>query len=595
MGRDGSVDWLCMRRIDAPSTFGRLLGPEAGHWTLGPVGDAGAVRTTRRYLERSLVLETTHETADGTVVVTEALVIPQDDDPHALGLQVPHVLARLVRCTAGRVRITSELAPRPEYGIIVPVLEAGEDGCLHLVGGADGFVFGGTDAWQVDAGTARLELELAAGEEVGLSMQWHRAWDDAPTAWTTEDVRREIEATVAAWQGWDDEHADYDGPWGDLVSVSGRVLHGLSYAPTSATVAAATTSLPEAPGAGRTWDYRFAWLRDAGLTMRALSIATCPDEAADFFGWAVRATSDDSPGSVQVVYGVEGERALHEHELHHLPGWRDTGPVRIGNAAWLQRQLDVYGELLDAAWLLREHAGPYEGTVARFLVQLTDEACELWRKPDSGVWEMPDVELHFVSSKVFCWVALDRACRLVEAGVLEADDETTARWRSTADEVLAEIEARGWNERVGAYTQAFDSDELDASVLLVVLYDLPLRDATRVRRTVETIERGLTRGGLLDRYTTDDGLPGREGAFLLCSFWLAEAWAKLGEVARATEVFERTAALVNDLGLLAEQADPDSRELLGNFPQAFSHTGLVNAASAIGAASTSRSEEEQHE
>ncbi|MCW2972984.1 MAG: glycoside hydrolase family 15 protein [Thermoleophilia bacterium] len=580
MSRDGSIDWLCLTRFDAPSVFGRLLGDDAGHWTITPVD---AVATTRSYLGSSLVLETTHRCAGGALVVTDALAVPLTDDPHGLGLTAPHVLLRRVRCVEGSASVDVTFAPRPEYGLTTPVLEPCAGG-LRSYGGPDGYVLAGDAGWEVDGGTARARLHLTQGEQVAFALQHHATSDDAPTPWPAPLIDSALADTRRAWDAWDAEHAAYDGPYSEAVSISARVLQGLSYAPSGATIAAPTTSLTEAVGAGRTWDFRYAWLRDAALTMRALWVAACPDESSVFFDWALRATADQSPSSVQIVYGVGGERLLQERELEHLPGWRDTGPVRIGNGAWSQAQHDVYGELLDAAWLLREQAGPFTGVQARVLAGLADEAADCWGRADSGIWEVRGEERHYVSSKAMCWVALDRAVRLVEHGSLEAGGEQVAAWRRAARELHDDLRARGWNAEVGSFTQSYDSVELDASALLLVLYDVLDRDDPQLRATVETLERRLDREGLLDRYTSDDGLPGREGAFLLCSFWLAEAWARLGEPARARRVFERTVACANDIGLMAEQADPGTGDLLGNFPQAFSHVGLVNAAQAIGEA-----------
>jgi GH15 family glucan-1,4-alpha-glucosidase len=575
------VDWWCVRRFDAPSTFGRLLGPEAGHWTLGPAS-ADDYTVERAYLGYSLVLETTHRSDGGTMVVTDALVVPHAGDSHDLGRDAPLVLVRHVRCTDGAVRGVTEFAPRPDYGLGHPALDVHDDGSLHTIG------VSGEVEWQLDGSTAHASFDLQAGDEVGFAMQWHDGAADTPHPMTLANVHGRLRDSQAAWNDWDGAHGAYDGPYQREVNLSARVLQGLAYAPSGATIAAATTSLAEAPGAGRTWDYRYSWLRDAALTMRAQYVAACPEESAEFFDWALRAATDTGSGTVQIVYGVEGERMLPETELEHLPGWRDTGPVRVGNEAWKQTQHDVYGEMLDAAWLLRDQAGPYVGVCADFLAGLADEAVRVWREPDSGLWEQRGEPEHYVASKAMCWVALDRASRLQRSGDLEATSEQAERWSQEADELLDDICDNGFNQRVGAFTQAYGSDDLDAAALLLVIYDVLPRDDDRIRSTVEAVESGLDRDGLLVRYTTDDDLPGTEGAFLLCSFWLAEAWARLGDPARARVRFDRAAGFANDLGIMAEEANPVTGELVGNYPQAFSHTGLVNAAWAIGEAEAGR-------
>jgi GH15 family glucan-1,4-alpha-glucosidase len=366
------------------------------------------------------------------------------------------------------------------------------------------------------------------------------------------------------------------------VRVSGRVLQGLTYQPTGAIVAAPTTSLPEAVGGGRNWDYRYTWIRDASLTLEALWVAACPDEAMQFFdflaGAAVRQLEDD--GDLQIMFGVGGERDLSERELPHLSGWRDSRPVRIGNAAWSQRQLDVYGELLSAVHVLRGRLGPFSAATAGFLAEVSDTALRRWRQPDHGIWEIRGAPRHFLHSKLMCWVALDRAARL--AGTIGGDGDRLSRWQEGREAIRGAILEQGWSERAGAFTQTFGEDALDASTLLLPIVGFLPPDDPRVRATVNAVAERLTdRLGLVYRYRAPDGLAGEEGSFLLCTFWLAHALALDGEVARAREVFGRAAAFANDLGLLAEEVDGATGELLGNFPQAFSHIGLVNAAWAI--------------
>jgi GH15 family glucan-1,4-alpha-glucosidase len=366
------------------------------------------------------------------------------------------------------------------------------------------------------------------------------------------------------------------------VRRSGLVLQGLTYQPTGAIVAAPTTSLPETVGGERNWDYRYTWVRDASLTLEALWVAACPDEAKDFFDFLARAALPqlEDEGRLQIMFAVTGERDLTERSLPHLGGWRGSRPVRVGNGAWNQRQLDVYGELLSAAHRLRDQLGDLGPEVSGLLTDAADAAAASWRQPDHGIWEMRDAPRHFVHSKLLCWVALDRAVEL--AGALGANPAQVNRWRDEGDRIREAILAQGWSERAGAFTQAFGSDALDASTLLIAIVGfLPASDE-RVRATVNAVAERLTDPrGLVYRYKTDDGLEGNEGSFLLCTFWLARALALGGEVARARETFERAIAFANDLGLLSEEVDDATGELLGNFPQAFSHVGLINAAWAI--------------
>jgi GH15 family glucan-1,4-alpha-glucosidase len=386
--------------------------------------------------------------------------------------------------------------------------------------------------------------------------------------------------TVAAWRSWQGEHQRYDGPYRNLVHHSGRVLQGLTYQPTGAIVAAPTTSLPETVGGERNWDYRFAWIRDASLTLDALWVAACPDEARAFLNYltTVASTFHESQ-ELQIMFGVCGERDLSERTLDHLAGWRGSRPVRVGNAAWRQRQLDVYGELLAAVHRLRPQLGELDDLGRRFLCGLADAAAASWRQADQGIWEVRGEPRHYLYSKLMCWVALDSAIDL--APHLDATGKV-ARWTRARDEIRAAILEHGWNDRVAAFTQVLGGDELDASNLMISNVGFLPPDDPRVLATIDATEEHLTdTHGLVYRYRGDDGLDGEEGTFLLCTFWLAEALARAGRVEHAREVFERAAAYRNDVDLLAEEVDPDTRELLGNFPQAFSHIGLVNAAWAI--------------
>jgi GH15 family glucan-1,4-alpha-glucosidase len=577
VSRDGSVEWLSFPRFDSPSVFGRLLGPDAGHWQIAPAGPA---TITRRYVDRSLVLETTFTTDDGVLVLTDLLGLGPDNGGHRLGIGVPHLLVRRLSCASGRVEVDISYAPRPEYGLVVPLL-GHVDGGVTARGGAEWLVLTAPVDLTLEAGTARGRIPLEAGQTVHLALHRSTLEETPARIWSDAELSALVENTVAAWQSWSDMHQAYDGPWRDLVQTSGRVLQGLSFQPSGAIVAAATTSLPEGVGGERNWDYRYSWVRDASFTMQALWVAACPDEAVDFFAFlTTAAASSIGPHSgLQIMFGVGGEHDLTERELGHLPGWKDSRPVRIGNGAWNQRQIDVYGEVLGAAAQLAYQLGTMDSDTREFLIACAETAATHWVEKDQGIWEVRGDPQHFIYSKVMCWVALDRAIAL--ADLLGAADRVD-RWKQQREEIWETVTRDGWSEEAGAYTQYAGSTALDASNLMMAIVGFLPADDPRMLATIDAIEQRLTDDrGLVYRYRTSDGvdgLAGEEGTFLLCTFWLAEALARANQVDRARAVFERAAAFVNDLGLLAEEVDPATGELLGNFPQAFSHIGMVNAA-----------------
>jgi GH15 family glucan-1,4-alpha-glucosidase len=579
--RSGSVDWLCFPRFDSPSVFARLLDDHAGHWSIS-VADTRAVR--RRYLDSTLVLQTDFETATGRLTLTDALAVGPNERGHELGTQSPHALLRRARCTAGTVGLTLELSPRPGYGVVLPRLRLVSGGILSTGGGSALLLSSGLKFTTGD-GVAKAGLTLRAGQSSAFALQYLA--DGPGVRWTPEEIEHRLEETVTAWRSWSGMHQRYDGPWRELVYLSGKVLQGLTYQPTGAIVAAATTSLPETVGGERNWDYRYTWVRDTSLTLEALWVAACPDEAKQFFNFLAGAALPQlrQEGRLQIMFRVDGERDLTERTLPHLGGWRGSRPVRVGNGAWHQMQLDVYGELLSAVHRLREQLGELGPSLSGFLADAADAAAALWREPDQGIWEMRTEPRHFLHSKLMCWVALDRAIELADA--LGADPDRVGRWREECGRIRDAILAQGWSERAGAFTQAFGSDALDASTLLLSIVGFLPADDPRIQATVHAIADRLTDPrGLVYRYKADDGLEGEEGPFLLCTFWLAHALALGGDAARARETFERAAAFVNDLGLLSEEVDGATGELLGNFPQAFSHVGLVNAAWAIAQAKT---------
>jgi GH15 family glucan-1,4-alpha-glucosidase len=595
--RRGSVDWFCCPRFDSPSVFGRLLGDDAGHWVLRPTN---ATDVTRRYLDRTMVLETTYETPTGTAVVVDALAMGEGNRGHALGRSAPSLLLRHVTCTHGQVELEVEYVPRPEYGLVLPLLDTIEGGLLAS-GGGDVLVLSYTVALAAERSAASGSFALREGEHAGFALHHEKRADAGVVrVWNDDEISARLDDTVSAWRSWSELHQAYEGPWQHLVHHSGRVLQALSFQPTGAICAAATTSLPEVVGGERNWDYRFAWVRDASFTIEALWVAACPDEANEFVEYMTTsaAGSLEQDGDLQIMFGIGGEHDLTERELPHLPGWRGSAPVRVGNGAWRQRQIDVYGELLSAVHRLSDHIFDPMGKVGplsehgrwdtpptlspatrRFLVALADAAAQRWREKDQGIWEVRGEPRHFLYSKLMCWVALDCATELADR--LDASHRVEA-WIHTKTQIEQAILTEGWSDRANAFAQSFGSHDLDASNLMLPLVGFLPPDDPRVLSTIAAIEERLTdERGLVYRYRAQDGLEGEEGTFLLCTFWLAQALATTGQTDHARTVFERAAAYVNDVGLLAEEVDPTNGELLGNFPQAFSHIGLVNAAWAI--------------
>jgi alpha,alpha-trehalase len=582
--RSGTVVWLGFPRFDSPTIFGRLLDDAAGHWTLQPrVDDPASVEVTRRYLERTLVLETTFRTAGGTVVLTDAMVLGTCNDVHALGKDAPHLLVRAVQCTEGSVDLDVDYAPRPEYGLVEPLLSS-SGLAVTARGGAERLVLSTPFTLTAADGVAHGNRRLQSGDLLLFGLQ-HGTPATPARNWSQADLAAHLATTTAGWRAWSDAHQGYEGPWRDLVHQAGRVLFGLSYAPTGAVIAAATTSLPETVGGERNWDYRFAWVRDASFTMEALWVAACPDEAVDFFSFLTEAAAGGIGHGLdlQIMFGIGGEHDLTERTLPHLQGWRGSRPVRVGNGAWNQQQVDVYGELLGAAFRLREQLTGLDDDGRRFLAACADAATVRWRDRDQGIWEVRGEPRDFLYSKVMCWVALDRAIRM--ADLLGVDGPRIGRWATARDEIHQAVLTFGWSDEAKAFTQYFGGTELDASNLMLPIVGFLPADDRRILATIDAIDERLTdQNGLVFRYRTGtgvDGLAGDEGTFLLCTFWLAQALAMSGQPQRARAVFERAAGFANDLGLLAEEVDAGTGELLGNFPQAFSHIGLVNAAWAI--------------
>jgi len=567
VARDGSIDWWCAPRFDSPSAFARLLDPDAGHFAIRPVE---AYEVERDYVEESMVLRTTFRTASGALRLTDAMALEPGARGHDIGLRSPHAIVRLAEALSGRVEIAVEFVPRPEYGLVVPVLERVEAG-VRSRGGASALLLATGVDLQLDGATASGRIVLADGERAGFTL--HHGLPRA--RFEPLDAARALADTEAGWRSWVADHGGYDGAYRDAVNRSALVLQALTYQPSGAIVAAPTTSLPEIAGGEANWDYRFAWLRDASLTLRALWVAACPDEAQRFFEWMAAAVGPQRDRHVQIMFGVEGERDLTEHELDHLAGYGGSRPVRVGNDAWRQRQLDVMGEVLEAAHILRDQLDENDPLTTDFLCDLANRAAAGWRDTDAGIWEAREGERHYTSSKLMCWVALDRAVKLAPQLGPHARPEA---WATARDEVRAAILERAFHEERGVYAGAFGSDRLDASVLLMPIMGFVPAAEPRMRATIDAIDRELGHDGLVRRWT---GADEEEGAFVICSFWLANCLARAGELTRARAVFEHVVGHANDVGLLAEEIDPRSGALLGNFPQAFSHVGLVNAAWSI--------------
>jgi GH15 family glucan-1,4-alpha-glucosidase len=572
--RHGSIDWYCPGRFDAPSIFARLLDPHAGHWQIQPVGP---FTTKRAYLGGTMVLQTTFMTAHGTVLVTDGMALEMDVQGHDIGKHSPPRLVRQLYGVQGRVEVHVEICPRPAYGLAVPLLQQRQE-CIVIQAGSLELILMSTRPLQVEMGKATATFMMAEGETVSFALS-DRVYRDDNKPLPPVDVAKELANARAGWQSWADLHVGYQGLYQEQVRRSALVLQALTFQPNGAVIAAATTSLPESLGGASNWDYRFVWLRDLAFTMRALWIAACPDESKRFFGWILRALGDLAAPQqpVQIVYGIEGERDLTERTLPGLAGFGDSQPVRIGNDAWRQKQLDVLGEVVDAIYLLRDQLDFHSamegtaGSIGQLVVQLANRAATSWQEPDAGMWEARDQERHYLTSKVICWVALDRAIKLAPQLELSEGRELE-HWQRVRAEIHVAVLEKGWNEQIHAFTGAFGSDQLDASVLLLPLVEfLPATDP-RMAATIRTVARELTTNGLVRRWAEE------KNGFLLCTYWLVECLALLGEVEQAQQLFEQTTAYANDLGLLAEMVEPHTGELLGNFPQAFSHIGLVNAA-----------------
>ncbi|MGW4734517.1 glycoside hydrolase family 15 protein [Streptomyces shenzhenensis] len=565
VGKDGSIDWLCLPRFDSGACFARLLGDEEnGHWRIAPVG---ADRCTRRgYRPDTLVLDTEWDTPQGTVRVTD--LMPQRD-------RAPDLI-RIVEGVSGRVTVHSTLRLRFDYGAIIPWMRRSGGHRVAVAGPDSVWLRSEPDVrtWGKDFGT-HSEFTVAEGERVAFVLTWHPSHEPRPGL---VDPYEALGSSVRDWRRWA-ARCRYDGPYRDAVVRSLITLKALTYRPTGGIVAAATTSLPEELGGVRNWDYRYCWLRDSTLTLGALLAAGYHKEAGAWRDWLLRAVAGD-PADLQIMYGVAGERRLPEFELPWLAGFADSAPVRIGNGAVSQLQLDVYGEVLDSLWLARRSGlspKPHMWSMQNILLEWLRAH---WQQPDEGLWEVRGGRRHFVHSKVMVWVAADRAVRTLEEYPEFPGD--MAGWRKLRDAVHREVCEKGYDPDRNTFTQYYGSRELDAALLLIPRVGFLPPDDPRVIGTVDAVRAELGHDGFVRRYagsgTGVDGLPGGEGVFLACSFWLADALHLTGRTQEARELFERLVGVANDVGLLSEEYDPVAGRQLGNFPQAFSHIALVNTA-----------------
>jgi GH15 family glucan-1,4-alpha-glucosidase len=578
VGRDGSIDWLCLPRFDSGSCFAKLLGEDKhGHWQI--TADETVISSVRRYRGTSMVLETEITNSHGVVQVVDFMP-PRHHHPRVV---------RIVRGIEGEVRMRTELVMRFEYGHDIPWVRRTERG-LVAIAGANALILDSPIELTGANMSHEGEFTVRAGEEIAFVLAWYQSHEDPPFVL---DTSRALEETMRGWEEWCNQILPVHGEWETLAVRSLITLKGLTYGPTGGIVAAATTSLPESLGGQRNWDYRYCWVRDASFTLDAFVESGLRYEAERWLGWGARVLAGASP-QLQMLYGPAGERRLPELEIEWLPGYERSSPVRVGNAASGQLQLDVYGELMDTLGRARAHGVVARGVdvdiVWRIQVAITRFLAEHWSDPDNGIWEVRGPRRLFTHSKVMAWVAFDRAVRGIENNGL---DGPLDEWRAVRDAIHAEVCEKGWNAEVGAFTQFYGAAELDASLLILPLVGFLPADDERVVRTVDAIELHLMQDGFIRRYQNEsgvDGLPGREEMFLPCTLWLVDCLVLMGRVDEAAAIFRRVAVIANDVGLFSEEYDPVRRRLLGNFPQALTHVGIVNSARGLAAVKVKRTE-----
>jgi GH15 family glucan-1,4-alpha-glucosidase len=583
VSRTGSIDWYCVPRYDGGSAFGRLLDwDQGGYCAIEPT--SRGVEVSRRYLDATMVLETTFRTPLGEARLLDCVAMREGGARQPL-----RQLIRILEGVKGRVEAVVRISPRFDYGSVRPWIRKHGDRLYSTTGGNDALVICG-DPDLRPAGNHDLiaKLEVRARERARLSIEYVRPEvldDQPPGPVSADEIDRRLTATVQWWRRWS-RRVTTSGPGSPGVARSALVLKALTNAPTGAMVAAITTSLPEAPGGKRNWDYRYSWIRDSVFAARALTELGC-DAEADGFRRFVERSSAGGAADLRIMYGVGGERRLTELELPELEGYRGAKPVRVGNAAAGQTQLDTYGHLLELAWLWHELGHSPDDDYWRFLVDLVDHAAARWEEPDCGIWEVRGPAKHFVHSKVMCWAAISRGLQLARACHRKAPER---RWRAARRELRTAIETKGYDRKRGVFVRSFGSRELDSSLLLLPSVGFVEYQDERMIRTVQAIQDELDRAGFLMRYRARDGVAGAEGVFLPCSFWLAECLARQGRGKEALDVFERASSTANDLGLFTEEYDPRTHEMLGNFPQGLTHLSHIAAAVAL-AGSSVRHEE----
>ncbi|HYY64284.1 MAG TPA: glycoside hydrolase family 15 protein [Gaiellaceae bacterium] len=567
VARDGAIDWLPLPDLDSATIFAAILdASRGGRFTLAPEVPH---RTERRYLPDTNVLETTFVSGQGTVRLTDALTLPD------AGVTPYRELQRKIEGLSGHVPMRWRVEPRFGYSGW-PVRLARRHGLPIASSGSDAIALRAFEAGEphLDDDAIAGRFEIAEGGSALLALA--SAHQEPLVVPSRDELDRRLEATCAGWRSWATGRA-YQGPWREAVVRSALALKLLVYAPSGAIAAAATASLPEEIGGERNWDYRYSWIRDSAFAIDAFLQLGCPAEADAYFWWLMHATQLTHP-RLHVLYRVDGGTRAQERELP-FAGYRDSRPVNIGNGAVDQVQLDTYGELMQTVWLYTRAGNRLDRDVARRFARIADHVCANWREPDAGIWEVRSEPLHFTQSKMLCAVALDRAAQLADRGQLP--DKHIGRWRQEAAAIRDFVDTRCWSVAKRSYMRFAGADELDASLLLAVLHDYAAPDEGRIRHTVDAVARELADGPYVRRYTGDDGLAGDEGAFVACSFWLAEAFARTGRIGDAVQLMEQLLSLANDVGLYSEEIDPDSGEFLGNMPQGLSHLALISAASAI--------------
>ncbi|HXD56404.1 MAG TPA: glycoside hydrolase family 15 protein [Thermoleophilaceae bacterium] len=573
VSRSGSIDWCCMPRFDSGSVFGRLLDWDRGGFcSIEPEGEADSI--SREYLEDTMVLVTTFHLQSGMLRVTDCFTMrsAQRDDAH-------RQILRVLEVERGSVEVLMRVRPRFDYGEVTPWVRHEGRQVFSAMGGDEAVVVSGDpELYEGDDADLCARATVRAGDRVRLSLQFARPEEveaEPPVATEPGELDARLDETVAWWRRWFGT-LSVSGPDAEGIRRSAAVLKALSYTPTGAIVAAPTTSLPEVIGGRRNWDYRYSWIRDSSFTVRAIADVGCESEADAFRRFILR-TAAGSVHDLQVCYGVGGERRLQEMELD-MEGYRGSSPVRVGNSAEQQVQLDVYGEIINLTWRWHQRGHSPGDDDWRFLVELVDAAAERWPEPDRGIWEWAGEPQHFVHSKALCWTALDRGLRLAEECMRKAPER---RWRKAREEVREAVESEGYDKARGVFVQVFGGKEVDAALLLLPVAGFVDWDDERMVRTADAIREDLDDDGLIRRYKTPDGIGGREGAFLACSFWLAECLVRQHRPAKAREVFDRALATANDVGLFAEEFDTRADESVGNFPQGLTHLSHIAAAGAL--------------